>query len=245
MVKGRLDGKVALITGGARGIGRATAELFADEGAQVEIADISMAEPAFDHPAIHHSAHDIASEEAWADLVDAIVARHGRIDILVNNAAIGGSTLPLAEERLADWNRALEVNLTGVMLGMKAVLPLMRARRAGSIVNFSSIWGNSAVAAMAAYHATKGAVRTLTKHAAVTYAPDNVRVNSVHPGITATVPVVVDQPAEATAAIIAATPLGRMAQPIEIARAVLFLASDDASFVTGSELIVDGGYLAQ
>jgi 3alpha(or 20beta)-hydroxysteroid dehydrogenase len=101
------------------------------------------------------------------------------------------------------------------------------------------------VTALAAYHATKGGVRTLTKHAAVTYAPDNVRVNSIHPGITGTVPVLVDQPAEATAAIVAATPLGRIAQPIEIARAVLFLASDDASFVTGSELIVDGGYLAQ
>ena len=242
---GRLNGKVALITGGARGIGRATAELFAEEGAQVEVADFGLPDPPFDHPAIHFSSHDTSSESAWAELVTAIEARHGRIDILINNAAIGGSALALADERLSDWNRAIEVNLTGVMLGMRAVLPLMRSRRSGSIVNFSSIWGNAAVTALAAYHATKGGVRTLTKHAAVTYAPDNVRVNSIHPGITGTVPVLVDQPAEATAAIVAATPLGRIAQPIEIARAVLFLASDEASFVTGSELIVDGGYLAQ
>ena len=242
---GRLTGKVAIVTGGARGIGRATAELFAQEGATVWVADVSTPDPAFDHSSIRVLAHDTASEDAWQALVDAVVQRDGGIDILVNNAAIGGSALPLADERLADWNRAIEVNLTGVMLGMKAVLPSMRAKRAGSIINFSSIWGNAGVAALAAYHATKGAVRTLTKHAAVTYAPENVRVNSVHPGITATTPVLVDQPAEATAAIIAATPLGRMAQPIEIARAVLFLASDDASFVTGSELIVDGGYLAQ
>ena len=245
MVSGRLTGKVALITGGARGIGRATAELFADEGAMVEVADVSAPDPAFDHPSIRHTSHDIASETAWSELVAAVLSRHGRIDVLINNAAIGGSALPLADERLSDWNRALDVNLTGVMLGMRAVLPTMRERRAGSIVNFSSIWGNTGVTALAAYHATKGGVRTLTKHAAVTYAPDNVRVNSIHPGITGTVPVLVDQPAEATAAIVAATPLGRIAQPIEIARAVLFLASDDASFVTGSELIVDGGYLAQ
>jgi 3alpha(or 20beta)-hydroxysteroid dehydrogenase len=139
----------------------------------------------------------------------------------------------------------LEINLTGVMLGMKAVLPLMRAHRSGSIVNFSSIWGNTGVTALAAYHAIKGGVRTLTKHVAVTYAPENVRVNLIHPGITSTIPLLVDQPAEATAAIVAATPLGRIAEPIEIARAVLFLAGDDASFVTGSEMVVDGGYLAQ
>lgn len=188
---------------------------------------------------------DVSRAEAWQALVEQIVNEFGGVDILVNNAAIGGSAQAVAEETLAEWDRVVAVNMTGVLIGMRAVLPSMRTRRCGSIVNFSSIWGNVGVPAMAAYHATKGAVRTLTKHAAVAYAPDNVRVNSIHPGITATTPVLVDQPQEVSAAIVRATPLGRMAQPIEIANGVLFLASDESSFMTGSELVIDGGYLAQ
>ena len=241
----RLQGKSAVVTGGARGIGRATAELFAREGAQVAVVDVAEPGEPFADPAIGFAAFDVADEAGWRRLVDDLTARTGRIDILVNAAAIGGSTLSVAEETVEAWDRALAVNLTGVMLGMRAVLPAMQRQRSGSIINFSSIWGNVAVPGMAAYQATKGAVRTLTKHAAVTYAPDNVRVNSIHPGITATVPVLVDQSAEVSAAIVRATPLGRMAEPIEIANSVLFLASDEASFVTGSELVVDGGYLAQ
>jgi NAD(P)-dependent dehydrogenase (short-subunit alcohol dehydrogenase family) len=173
-----------------------------------------------------------------------VTANGQGVDILVNNAGIGGSYQSIAEENRADWQRVLDVNLTGVFLGMREVLPSMRARKAGSIINFSSIWGNAAVSGVAAYHATKAAVRHLTKHAAVTYAADNVRVNSIHPGITST-PVIATQAEEVTAKVIAATPLGRMAQPIEIAQGVLFLASDESSFMTGAELVIDGGYLAQ
>ena len=242
---GRLNGKSAVVTGGARGIGRATAELFAQEGAQVRVCDVAEPAEGFTAPGITFSRLDVADEAGWTGMVEDVVGRWGRIDILVNAAAIAGSASDVANETREAWDRALAVNLTGVMLGMRAVLPSMRANRSGSIVNFASIWGNAAVPGLAAYHATKGAVRTLTKNAAVTYAPDNVRVNSIHPGITATTPVLVDQPAEITAAIVKATPLGRMAQPHEIASGVLFLASDESSFVTGSELIVDGGYLAQ
>jgi NAD(P)-dependent dehydrogenase (short-subunit alcohol dehydrogenase family) len=240
----RLQGKVALITGGSRGIGRATAELFAREGARVYVTDLSDPEPAFTDSAIAFSAMDVAKEESWARLVAGIGASSGGVDILVNNAGIGGSYAAVAEENLTDWQRVLDVNLTGVLLGMRAVLPSMRTRRAGSIINFSSIWGISAIAGLAAYHATKAAVRHLTKHAAVTYAADGVRVNSIHPGITAT-PVIAAQDQAVTARVIAATPLGRMAQPAEIAHGVLFLASDESSFMTGAELIIDGGYLAQ
>ncbi|CDO38930.1 MULTISPECIES: glucose 1-dehydrogenase [Sphingomonadaceae] len=242
---GRLQGKVAIITGGGRGIGRATAELFAREGAQVHVTDVNPPDAPYDDPAIRFSIMDVANEGQWAELVEGIVARHGAVDILVNNAGIGGSQLPLADENLADWDRVIAVNQTGVFLGMRAVLPGMRAKRAGSIVNFSSIWGIAAVPGAAAYHASKAAVRHLTKHAAVTYAPDNVRVNSIHPGIIATPMVLEDQAEETSAGVVAATPLGRMGQPIELANGVLFLASDESSFMTGAELVIDGGYLAQ
>jgi NAD(P)-dependent dehydrogenase (short-subunit alcohol dehydrogenase family) len=242
---GRLQGKIAIITGAAQGIGRATAELFAREAATVYATDINRPEPAFDDRMINFSTMDVANEAHWQKLVGEIVERHAAIDILVNNAGIGGSVLPLAEETLESWNRVIAVNQTGVFLGMRAVLPNMRARRKGSIVNISSIWGNVAVAYAAGYHGTKAAVRQLTKHAAVTYAPDNVRVNSVHPGIIATPMTLSGHSDESRAVVIADTPLGRMGLPSELANGILFLASDEASFVTGAELAIDGGYLAQ
>lgn len=240
----RLQDKIAIVTGGARGIGRATAELFAREGAQVYVTDVSHPESPFEDLAIRFTIMDVSNETDWRQLVRDVADRSSGIDILVNNAGIGGSYQSVAEENRADWDRVMAVNLTGVFLGMREVLPIMRARKAGSIVNFSSIWGNAAVPGLAAYHASKSGVRNLTKHAAVTYAADNVRVNSIHPGITAT-PVIEKQAGDVTAEVIAATPLGRMAKPLEIANGVLFLASDESSFMTGAELVIDGGYLAR
>lgn len=243
---GRMTGKIAIVTGAARGIGRATVELFIQEGASAVYAtDVNAPETPFEDGAVHFSIMDVASEADWQKLVDEVVARHGAVDVLINNAGIGGSQLPLADENLADWDRVIAVNQTGVFLGMRAVLPGMRAKKKGSIVNFSSIWGIAAVPGAAAYHASKAAVRHLTKHAAVTYAPDNVRVNSIHPGIIATPMVLVDQAESTSAGVVAATPLGRMGQPIELANGVLFLACDESSFMTGAELVIDGGYLAQ
>jgi 3alpha(or 20beta)-hydroxysteroid dehydrogenase len=241
----RLADRIALITGGARGIGRATAELFAAEGARVIATDVGAPSPRFADPQITFTRLDVASESDWKTVVAGIIASHGSIDILVNNAGIGGSQAVIDRESLVDWNRVVAVNQTGVFLGMREIIPHMRAHRRGSIVNFSSIWGISAVAGAAAYHATKGAVRNLTKNAAVTYAGDGIRVNSIHPGIVATPMVLDEQPKSVSDAVIAATPLKRMAQPKELAYGCLFLASDESSFVTGTELVIDGGYLAQ
>jgi NAD(P)-dependent dehydrogenase (short-subunit alcohol dehydrogenase family) len=238
---GRLDGKVALVSGAAQGIGRAVAELFAEEGAIVHAGDIKPVAPARN---IEPLTLDVTRPEDWAKAVDTILARHGRLDILVNNAGIVRAYEQMLETDLEAWNAVVAVNLTGSFLGIKAVLPAMRKAGKGSIVNFSSIWGSVGVAGAAAYNAAKGGVRNMTKNAAVTYAGENIRVNSVHPGLIRT-PLVVAQSDEMNAGIIAKTPMGRMGTPLEVARGCLFLASDEASFITGAELVIDGGYLAQ
>ena len=241
----RLQGKIAIVTGGSSGIGRATAELFAAEGAEVYAADVAKPREAFDHEAVHFLTLDVASASGWLALTEDVAARHGRIDVLVNNAGVGGSMAALADEELDSWQQVIAVNLTGTFLGMRAVIPRMLKQGAGSVVNLSSIWGNAAVAFGAAYHATKGAVRQLTKHAAVAYSRKGVRFNSVHPGVVATPPVLETQSAGATQTILGGSAMERMAQPIEIARGILFLASDESSFMTGAELVLDGGYLAK
>lgn len=237
----RLEGKVALVTGAAQGIGLAVAKTFAREGATVVGGDVREFEVGVGFET-HHL--DVSSPKDWEHVVRSIVAKYGRVDVLVNNAGIVKSYEPVHGTDLESWQLVLSVNLTGSFLGMQAVLPAMRAARKGSIINFSSIWGNVGVSGAAAYNAAKGGVRNMTKNAAVTYAKENVRVNSVHPGLIRT-PLVIAQADEMNAGIIAQTPMGRMGTPEEVAFGCVFLASDEASFMTGSELVIDGGYLAQ
>jgi NAD(P)-dependent dehydrogenase (short-subunit alcohol dehydrogenase family) len=238
---GSLEGKVTLVSGAAQGIGRAVAELFAEGGALVYAGDVKDVASS---KGIEPVKLDVTKPDDWKKAVDTIVAKRGQIDVLVNNAGIVRAYGQVTDTEVEDFNAVISVNLTGVFLGMKAVLPTMRKAGKGSIVNLSSIWANVGVAGAAAYSAGKGGVRTLTKNAAISYARENIRVNSVHPGIIRT-PLVEAQSDEMNAGIIAATPMGRMGTPREVANVCLFLASDDSSFVTGSELIVDGGYLAQ
>lgn len=238
----RLKDKVALVSGAARGMGYEIAELFAREGAITYAGDI--AGPDRPHATGVESVRlDVSREEDWAGAVETILAQHGRIDVLVNNAGIIAYE-PLDELDLAAWQRVIAVNQTGVFLGMRAVVPAMRKQKSGSIVNFSSIWGNAAVGGAHAYHATKGAVRNMTKNAAMSYVADGIRVNSVHPGFIDT-PLTQAQASDINAFVIASTPMKRAGKPIEVANGVLFLASDEASYMTGAELVIDGGYLAQ
>jgi NAD(P)-dependent dehydrogenase (short-subunit alcohol dehydrogenase family) len=237
----RLPGKIVIVTGAAQGIGRAVATLFAREGAEVVAGDVREVPAA---EGITPVRLDVSSTEDWTRVAGQVLQQHGRIDVLVNNAGIVEAYGPIDETDLASWNRVIAVNQTGSFLGIQAVLPTMRQAKRGSIINFSSIWGNVGVPGAAAYSAAKGAVRNMTKNAAVTYARENIRVNSVHPGLIRT-PLVEAQSDEMNAGIIGQTPMGRMGTPQEVAFGCLFLASDESSFVTGSELIIDGGYLAQ
>lgn len=239
----RLKDKISIVTGAARGIGRATAELFAEEGAVVYAADISIDDP-FTDPNIHSVTLDVTSERDWARVVDEIVAEHGRIDVLFNNAGLVGSYEPLDTIDLADWNHIVNVNLNGAMYGVRAVVPVMKSNGGGSMIHTSSIWAIAGAAGVAAYTASKGAVRLLSKNVALSYVGDGIRSNSLHPGIIDT-PMIAKQDADVTAVVVGATPMGRLGTPREIANGVLFLASDESSFMTGAELVIDGGYTTQ
>jgi 3alpha(or 20beta)-hydroxysteroid dehydrogenase len=239
----RLEGKVALITGGARGQGAAEAELFIEAGAQVVITDIlddegaATAERLGDACTFLH--HDVSSETEWVSVVEAVMAQHGHIEVLVNNAGIF-VTARLEDTSMALWNQMLAINQTGVFLGMKTVAPLMKANGMGSIVNISSIAGMKSAAGAHAYSATKWAVRGMTKSAAVELGPSGVRVNSVHPGIIDTDMLQQFGPG-VRERLETQIPMERVASADEVALLVLFLASDDSSYCTGQEFIVDGG----
>lgn len=246
----RLKDKVAIITGGAHGMGEAEARLFAKEGAAVVIADVlnEMGESvAADINAGQGRAMfvrtDVTSETDWKNLIEKTIAAYGKLDILVNNAGISGSAVG-DQDSLEGWNKLIAINQTGVFLGTTLAAKEMAKAGKGSIVNISSIMGfiGGAEGSMG-YSASKGAVRIMSKSAAVRWGPQGVRVNTVHPGY---MPAMLNGTnAGGRAAKIPVTPLRRLGEPIEVAHGVLFLASDDASFITGTELVIDGGYIAQ
>ena len=246
----RLDGKVAIVTGGAHGMGEAEARLFAREGARVIVADVLGPEAEAVAADIRASGGDaiaatidVTSEPEWVALIQKTLASYGRIDILVNNAGISGSSVG-DPDGLEGWQRVIAVNQTSVFLGTKLAAEQMAKTGGGSIVNISSIMGFvGSASGHPAYHASKGAVRIYSKAAAVRYGPAGVRVNTVHPGYMP--PMLNATNANERGEKIAATPLRRLGEPIEVAYGVLFLASDEASFVTGTELVIDGGYIAQ
>jgi len=246
----RLQGKVAIVTGAAHGMGEAEARLFAKEGAKVVVADVLGKEAEVVAADIRASGGnaiaatiDVTSEPEWVALIAKTLASYGRIDILVNNAGISGSSVG-DPDGLEGWQRVIAVNQTSVFLGTKLAAEQMVKTGGGSIVNISSTMGFvGGPSGHQAYSASKGAVRIYTKSAAVRYGPLGVRVNSVHPGYMP--PMLNATNANERGEKIAATPLRRLGEPIEVAYGVLFLASDEASFVTGTELVIDGGYIAQ
>ncbi len=245
----RLANKVAIVTGGASGMGAATARVFAREGARVVIADLLEAEGRRVADGLGDAAAferlDVTDEANWQAVVDRTVGRFGRLDILVNNAGISGSGYQDLFSRPA-WDTVMGVNATGVFLGMKYAVPAMEQAGGGAIVNFSSISGVVGQDGIhMAYNASKGAVRTMTKAAAVQLGKRRIRVNSVHPGLMPPMRTsgLTADPAF-RAKMLEAVPLGRSGEVDEVANAVLFLASDEASYITGAELYVDGGYLA-
>jgi len=249
----RLAGKVALISGGARGMGAVEAKLFAREGAKVVLGDVLEAEGQKVEAEIRGNGGeaifvrlDVTSEADWARAVQTATSRFGRLDILVNNAGIGGPGR-LEETTLEGWNQVMDVNSTGVFLGSRAVIPAMRAAGGGSIVNISSQLGLVGVDnSSPQYQASKGAVRLLTKATAIQYAKERIRANSVHPGpIVTPMTEARRRDPETYRLTVSRIPLGRYGEPEEVALGVLYLASDESSFVTGSELVIDGGWTAQ
>jgi NAD(P)-dependent dehydrogenase (short-subunit alcohol dehydrogenase family) len=251
---GKLDGKVALISGGARGQGAAEAETFAREGAKVVFGDIRDDEGRKVEAAILAAGGaatyvhlDVTSEADWQSAVKAATGRHGRLDILINNAAIVIPRVPIEARTAAEWDQVMAVNAKGVFLGTKYAIPAMRQAGGGSIVNISSIAGiGQSLHQEPAYAASKGAIRIFTKVTASQHAKDRIRCNSVHPG-----PVDTEmfhsafRDPEAMERRLERIPLKRMGTVAEVVTAVLYLASDDSSYITGSELVVDGGALAQ
>jgi NAD(P)-dependent dehydrogenase (short-subunit alcohol dehydrogenase family) len=261
---GRLEGKVAIVTGGASGIGAETARLFARHGASVLVTDMNealgssvAAEIGKADGTAMFAAQDVRDEARWAAIVALTESTYGRLDILCNIAGISGRDPKLniqtghtagprlGDQTLEQWNQVMAINATGVFLGTRAAIPAMQRAGGGSIINISSICGIIGSHANAAYHASKGAVRIFSKAAAIQYAPDRIRVNSVHPGFVDTP---MTAPGHSNPDIarrrIEATPLGRFGTPYDIAAGCLYLASDESSWVTGSELVIDGGMTA-
>jgi NAD(P)-dependent dehydrogenase (short-subunit alcohol dehydrogenase family) len=251
---GRLDAKVAIVTGGANGLGEAIAARMTEEGAVVAVLDVDEAggeRVAEGLAGASFHACDVTREPEVEAAVAAVVAAHGRLDVLVNNAGISGVGGAAHEVALADWERVMAVNSTAVFLCTKHAVPHLRAAGGGSVVNISSIYAMVGSGGVPPYHAAKGAVRSMTKNDAVSYAPDRIRVNSIHPGFVFT-----DMlrgsteraglsEGEARALLDPMHPLGGMGHPDDVAWGAVYLASDQARWVTGAELVIDGGYTAR
>ena len=248
----RLQNKVALISGGAKGMGAVEAKLFAKEGAKVVIGDVLETEGKQIEAEINETGGeclfvplDVTDENQWNEAVAATLGRVGKLDILINNAGIF-RTGRVEETSSAEWDQVMDINAKGVFLGAKAAIPAMREAGGGSIINLSSVAGLVGAAYSTAYSASKGAVRLFTKSTAIQYATDGVRCNSIHPGVIQT-----DMTKEAIADSqfkaqrLDPTPLARLGQPEDVAYGALYLASDESSFVTGAELVIDGGWTAQ
>lgn len=247
---GRLTGKVALVSGGASGIGAAHVRVFAAEGAKVIAGDIQEEQGKAVVDAVNKSGGeaafvrlDVTQETDWTKAVKEAVSRFGKLTTLINNAGVywpGG----VEEETMDKWNKMIAINQTGVWLGMKSALPAMRTAGGGAVVNISSLYGLIGSPGSITYHATKGAVRLMSKAAALEYVKQGIRVNSIHPGMIET-PILGNLTPQDAEAIRAATPIGRLGRPEEIAYGALYLCSDEAAFVTGAELVIDGGWFAQ
>jgi cyclopentanol dehydrogenase len=247
---GRLDGKVALISGAARGMGECEARLFVHEGAKVVLGDVleelgqKAAQDIRQQGGVATFVRlDVTAESDWQRAVATAEREYGKLNVLVNNAGIVRMS-PLDETSLETWNEVINVNQTGVFLGMKHAIPAMRRAGGGSIINISSVAGLVGLLNIPAYQASKGAVRLLTKNAAVQYAVDNIRVNSIHPGRIET-PMTANLTPERRQLVLGLTPLGRDGKPEEVGYGALYLASDESSFVTGAELVIDGGFTAR
>jgi len=254
----RLAAKTAIVTGGAVGIGEACVRRMAQEGAKVAIFDVLESEGQTLTTELAQQGHqaafwkvDVADEQAIKNAIDAAATRFGGLHILVNNAGISGVPKPTDQVTEAEWDRVQAVNVKGVFFGTKHAIPHLRAAGGGSIINLSSIAGLVGVGGVAPYHASKGAVRLMTKNDAVTYAAEGIRVNSIHPGyiwtpmVEAHLRATADDLEAAKQAAAALHPVGRMGEPDDIAWAAVYLASDESRFVTGAELVVDGGYTAR
>ena len=249
---GRLEGKSCLISGGSKGLGAAQARLFAREGARVAVGDILDADGGRLVEELRASGADsvflrldVTSEADWEGAVGAVMCELGTLDVLVNNAGIYNRAL-VEDTTLEEWERVMDVNSTGVFLGTKHAIPAMRRSGGGSIVNMSSVAGLVGSRTQTVYNASKGAVRLLTKSTAVQYAADGIRANSVHPGVIETdMMKEVVRTDEERATRMSLTPIGRFGTAEDVAHGVLFLASDEASYVTGAELVIDGGLTVQ
>lgn len=254
----RVEGKVAVITGGASGIGKATCLLLAREGAKVAVTDIKddagqkVVDEIEAFGGIAKYWHlDTSNEDSVSGVFNDIVHEFGSLDVLINNAGIAGVNKPTHEISREEWDKVMNVNVSGVFFCTKQAIPLMQKSAGGSIINMSSIYGIIGAADLPPYHASKGAVRLMSKNDALIYAKDNIRVNSIHPGFIWT-PLVEELAKDSPIGVEAARkqldnlhPIGHVGEPNDVAYGVLYLASDESKFVTGTELIIDGGYTAR